>query len=175
LRNYYYTLAALKTIRLGEKLPISEENFLQFAEDTMDAKGYQVLLKCRWGLTEPTGFSFADRILSWEKALRLELARARILKLPFELSPILKTAPGNYSLLEQVRAIVALDSPLEAELSLNQLRWSFLEETGARHYFDLEAMVVYYLKLQLALRQEKFKEELGRDSFEKEYAALSDS
>jgi hypothetical protein len=174
LKNHYYTLAALKTIRLGEKIPISEEYFLQFAEDTIDANSYQILLKSRWGLTEPTGFSFADRILSWEKELRLELAKARILKLPFDTPPNLEGSDGSYSLLEQVRVVMALASPLDAERYLDQLRWSFLEETGARHYFDLEALVVYYLKLQLALRQEKFEVELGRDSYKKEYAALAD-
>jgi hypothetical protein len=175
LKNHYYTLAALKTIRLGEKIPITEEYFLQFAEDTIDAKSYQILLKSRWGLTEPTGFSFADRILSWEKELRLELAKARISKRSFDTPPNLQASDGRYSLLEQVRAVMALDSPLDAERYLDQLRWSFLEDIGARHYFDLEALVVYYLKLQLALRQEKFLEELGRDSFKKEYAALADS
>lgn len=175
MRNYYYTVAALETIRLGEKITISEEYFLQLAEDTMDAKDYQVLLKSRWGLTEPTGFSFADRILSWEKELRLELAKARISKLPFDTSPNLQDSDGSYNLLEQVRAVMALDSPLEAERYLDQLRWNFIEEMGACHFFDLEALVVYYLKLQLAMRQEKFQEEPGRDSFEKEYAALADS
>jgi hypothetical protein len=175
LKNHYYTLAALGTIRLGEKIPVTEEYFLQFAEDTIDAKSYQVLLKSRWGLTEPTGFSFADRILSWEKGLRLELAKARALKLPFDAPLNPEASKGSYNLLEQVRAATALDSPLDAERYLDQLRWSFLEEAGAHHYFDLEALVVYYLKLQLALRQEKFKVELGRDSFKEEYAALADS
>lgn len=175
MKNYYYTLAALETIRLGEKIPISEEHFLQFAEDTIDAKSYQILLKCRWGLTEPTGFLFADRILSWEKELRLELAKARILKLPFDIPIDLPASDGSYSLLEQVRAVMALDSPLDAELYLDRLRWSFLEETGNLHYFDLEALVVYYLKLQLVLRQEKLQEKIGRDSFKNEYAALADS
>jgi len=175
LKNHYYTLAALETIRLGEKLPISEEYFLQFAEDTIDAKSYQILQKSRWGLTEPTGFSFADRILSWEKELRLELAKARILKLPFDTPLNLQGSDGSYNLLEQVRTVMALDSPLDAERYLDQLRWNFLEEIGARHYFDLEALVVYYLKLQLALRREKLKEEPGRDSFEREYASLADS
>lgn len=175
MKNYFYTLAALKTLRLGEKVPTSEEAFLKFAEDTIAAKDYQMLLKCRWGLTEPTGFAFADQILSWEKELRLELAKARILKLPFELPPDLKDTPVNYSLLEEVRAVMAIESPLEAERYLDQMRWKYLEETGARHYFDREALVIYYLKLQLLLRQEKFQEELGREIFEKEYAALTES
>lgn len=173
--NYYYTVAALESISLGEKAPISEDKFLQFAEDTMDARDYQVLLRSRWGLTEPTGSSFADRILSWEKELRLELAKARILKLGLDSAPALPASDGNDSLLEQVRAVMALDSPLDAERFLDNLRWDFLENIGACHFFDLEALVVYYLKLQLALRQEKFQEELGRESFEKAYAAVTDS
>ncbi len=175
MRNYYYTVAALETIRLDEKVPISEDQFLQFAEDTMDAKDYQALLKSRWGLTEPTGLSFADRILSWEKELRLELAKARVLKLDFDPVPALPASDGNDSLLEQARAVMALDSPLEAERFLDHLRWGFLEDVGACHIFDVQALVVYYLKLQLALRQEKFQEELGRESYEKAYAAVTDS
>lgn len=173
--HYYYTVAALKTVRLGEKAPISETQFLQFAEDTLNAKDYQILIKSRWGRTEPTGLSFADRILSWEKELRLELAKARILKLQFDPPAVLPASDGNDNLLEKVRAVLALDSPLEAERLLDQLRWSFLEEMGACHFFDLKALVVYYFKLQLALRQEKLQEELGRESFEKAYAAVTDS
>lgn len=55
MKNYYYTVAALSAVRLDEKAPISEEEFLGFAEATMEAKDYQILLGSRWGLTEPTG------------------------------------------------------------------------------------------------------------------------
>lgn len=175
MKNYYYTVAALNTVRLDEKAPISEEEFLQFAEATMDAKDYQILLGSRWGLTEPTGLPLVDRILSWEKELRLELAKVRLSKLQFDSAPALPASDGNDSLVEQVRAVMALDSPLEAERFLDRLRWSFLEDVGACHFFDVGALAVYYLKLQLALRQEKFQEELGRESFEKAYAAVTDS
>lgn len=175
MTNYYYTVAALQTISLGEKVPISETQFLQFAEDTMEDRDYEVLRGTRWGLTEQTGLPFADQILSWEKELRLELAKARILKLDFEPAQALPASDGNYALLEQVRAVMALDSPLDRERYLDRLRWNFLEEMGAGHFFDLEALVVYYLKLQLALRQVKFQEELGRENFEKAYAAVTDS
>jgi len=159
---------------LGEKVPISEDHFLQFTEDTMDGKDYQILLGSRWGRTEPTGLPFADRILSFEKELRLELAKARISKLQFD-PPALPASDGRDALLEKVRAALALDSPLDGERFLDHLRWSFLEEMGAGHFFDLEALVVYYLKLQLALRQEKFQEKLGQESFAKAYAAVTDN
>jgi len=175
LKNYYYTLASLKTIKREEKPPVSEDYFLQFTKETIDAKSYQILLKCRWGLTGPTGFSFSDQILSWEKDLRLELAKARISKLPFDNLPDSEDTSRDYSLLEQVRTVMALESPLGAEKYLDQLRWNHLEKVGAHHYFDLEALIIYYLKLQLVLRQEKFQEELGKDTFKNEYAALAEN
>ena len=175
MKNYFYTEAALPTLRFGEKAPVSEEEFLQFTEATMGARDYQVLLKSRWGLTEPTGLPLADRILSWEKELRLELAKTRILRHKLDFAPTLPASEGNDSLVEQVRAAMALDSPLDAERFLDRLRWSFLEDVGACHFFDVGSLVVYYLKLQLVLRQEKFREELGRESFEKVYAAVTES
>jgi hypothetical protein len=157
LSPYYYTTAALPTIRLGEKILIKEEQFLEFAEDTLKAGDYQILLKSRLGSTEPTGFVFADRILSWETELRLELAKARLAKLKHDPPPCLPESNGRDVLVEKARTAVAMDSPLEAECFLNQLRWSFIEEMGVSHFFDLEALVVYYFKLQIALRQENFR------------------
>jgi hypothetical protein len=173
LTRYFYTGAALPTLRLGDKVPITEEKFLEFAEDTLKPADFRVLCKSRLGSLEPTGFGFADRILSFEKELRLELARARLAKLKFEAPLSLPESDGRDVLLEKVRAVLALDSPLEAELFLNQLRWSFLEDMGAGHFYDLEALVVYYLKLQIALRQETMQKEPGRRAFEETYENVS--
>ncbi len=174
MREYFYTIAALETVKLDEKAPVSEADFLRLAEDTIDARDYQVLLKSRWGATEPTGMPFADGILSWEKELRLDLAKARITSLKLEPPPALPHSDGSYSLLDKVRNVLALESPLDMEIALNQLRWSFVEDMGAIHFFDLEALVVYYLKLQIVLRQEMFQKELGQESFEKAYAAVNE-
>ena len=175
MSNYYYTAAALPTIWLDEKVPISEEKFLEFAEDTLAGDDYQILLKSRWDSTEPTGFVFTDTILSWEKELRLELAKARLAKLKFDPPQALPESDGSYVLLERARAAVAMDSPLEAECYLICLRWNFIEEMAVSHFFDLEALVVYYFKLQIALRQQKFQKELGQEAFKKTYNVVSES
>jgi hypothetical protein len=170
--SYYYTVAALPTLRLGEKVPISEEEFLQFAEDTLKEEDYQTLLKSRLDSFEPTGSVFADSILSWEKELRLELAKERLAKLDFEPPHGLPESDGRDVLTEQVRTALSIGQPLEAEIFLNKLRWDYLEEKKGSHFADLEALIVYYFKLQIALRQEKFQKEAGRQVFEKEYCAV---
>lgn len=175
MTKYYYTMAALPTLRLEEKAPISEEKFLQFAEDTVKAGDYQIILKCQLGSTEPTGFSFADRILSFEKELRLELAEARMAKLKFDSPMPLPESDGRDVLTEKVRNIINADSPLEAESAMNQVRWGFLEEMGVSHFFDMEALIVYYFKLQIVMRQEKFEREPGREAFQETYSKVTEA
>ncbi len=53
------------------------------------------------------------------------------------------------------------DNPLDAELLLNNARWQFIEELSAGHFFDLEFLVAYRLKLQLQERRAMFEEEKG--------------
>jgi hypothetical protein len=173
--QYYYTAAALPTIRLGEKVPISEEIFLQLAEDTLGPEEYRVILRSRWGSIEPTGSTFADRILSWEKELRRELAKARLAGLGSSSPQALPESDGHDVLLEKARTALSLDSPLAAENYLNSLRWSFVEEMSVSHFFDLEALIAYYFKLQLALRQDKFQKAAGQEVFDKVYEKVRES
>ncbi len=169
MSQYYYTAAALPTIRLGEKAPISEDKFLQLVEDTLGPEEYRVLVRSRWGSAPPTGSLFADRIISWENELRLELAKARLAELKFSSPQTLPESNGHDVLLEKVRTALSLNSPLAAEKNLDNLRWSFVEEMSVSHFFDLEALIAYYFKLQLALRQEKFQKATGQEAFEKIY------
>lgn len=173
MANYYYTVAALPTIFFGEKAPISEEEFLQFAEDTLKPEHFQIVRKSRLSSVETTGSVFADRILSWEKELRLELAEARMAKLKFTPPEPLPRSDGQDALHEQVKAIMAMDSPLEAECFMDQLRWAFLEDMEASHFFDLEAIIIYFFKLQIALRQEKFQKEPGQQAFAETYETIT--
>jgi len=175
VNQYYYTIAALPALRLGDKVPIREDVFIQLAADTVRPDHYRVLCKSRWGSLEPTGFPFADRILSWEKELRLELAKARLATVKFSSPQPLPESDGRDLLLEKVKTALALDSPLAVESYLNNLRWSFVEEVSAVHYFNLEALIAYYLKLQLALRQEKFQKITGQEIFEKIYEEVKEN
>ncbi len=173
MSQYYYTVAALPTIQLGEKVPITEESFLQFIEDTLSPRDYRFLSKSRWGSVEPPGFPFVDRIFSWDKELRLELAKARLSGPKCSLTEqVLPESDGLDVLTEKARVAISLDSPMAAENYLSNLRWSFVEEMSVTHFSDLEALTAYYLKLQLALRQEKFQKDVGLEVFEENYGKV---
>jgi hypothetical protein len=45
-----------------------------------------------------------------------------------------------------------MPSVLDTEKSLDVYRWQKLEELGFGHFFDLDALVVYALKLMIVVR-----------------------
>jgi hypothetical protein len=65
-------------------------------------------------------------------------------------------------------------NPLEAERLLNRARWQFLEELEVGHYFDVERLVIYSLKLQLLERIALHDQEKGREQFEVVFGKLNE-
>lgn len=57
------------------------------------------------------------------------------------------------------------DSPLSGEEVLNRARWSFLDDMEVGHYFDLERIIIYYLKLQILARRRLFTRAEGEERF----------
>ena len=57
-------------------------------------------------------------------------------------------------------------SPYKAEVELLKIRWDFLSHHEVGHYFDLTALIVYGLKLQLLGRMQDFKEAKGKQILE---------
>ena len=57
------------------------------------------------------------------------------------------------------------NNPLDIERQLIILRWRYLEEQDAGHHFDINFLVIYFLKLQLLQRLFIFDKEKGRERF----------
>ena len=53
------------------------------------------------------------------------------------------------------------ESPVESELSLDRLRWERIEALSKGHYFDIDYLITYALKLQLLERWERINSEGG--------------
>jgi hypothetical protein len=65
------------------------------------------------------------------------------------------------------------ESPLQAEELLNRARWSYLDELEVGHYFDIEKILVYALRLQILARKALFEEDKGVEMFQKVYAEVT--
>jgi len=92
---------------------------------------------------------------NYEYALRSELVQYRRAQRTRE-----EYKPALFSLI-----VLKEGNPLEAEKKLLRLRWQRIEELEFGHYADLEFLALYYLRLQILMRLQKFDKEVGKAKF----------
>jgi len=121
---------------------------------------------------EPSGSSFIDKWREWERALRLNLGKFRAPKID-RLKPAVEPPDISEELLTFIqRAVEAADSPLEAELLLDKLRWNAIEELQGSNYFSRDTVLAYLLKLLILERHASFQVETGFSEYKSLYASI---
>ena len=85
----------------------------------------------------------------------------------WEAEKYLHEGPEAFGVEQTAREAAGDSSPLSAEHTQNRARWSFLDDLETGHHFDMEKLVVYFLKLQILDRKDLFNKERGTEKFEK--------
>jgi len=75
----------------------------------------------------------------------------------------------------QVISIAEKDNLLAREKSLDQFRWDQLDEFTRFHYFSLEVILAYTIKLQMVYRWMELDEQTGRELFKQLIEELKES
>lgn len=140
-------------LEFGMKPPFSHEEFLERCRGQLSARDI--------GIVRETG-SRAWKM--FERTLRNELARNRAIRMhkdpqqhvreDIRFDPFI--APFSHWAVSQ-------DSPLDAELYLDRVRWEKLDELAVGHYFDIEILVIYSLKLKILERWDRINSGTGMD------------
>jgi hypothetical protein len=165
--SYYYLIPQLPHIVYGQTSPISIQAFKALCSRHLPAQDALLLEECTLdpGPQEGDGPAYAEPSRSksafinkwrdWERALRLNLARFRAQKM--KVDDRAATAPPEYSAMDLAavaRTAVAFESPLEAEIFLDQARWNALDSMqGLADYFSAATVQTYLLKLLLIERR----------------------
>jgi hypothetical protein len=113
-----------------------------------------------------------DQWRSWERALRLNLARYRTQKIKREGGAPVDPPDYPADAAAAAKTAVAMDSPLEAELFLDKARWDAIEAFQGLDYFDRNTIYAYLLKLQLLERWALFKADEGFAEYKGLYASI---
>ena len=187
---YYYLGAQLPYLVYGQKPPMSSASFKALASEQMSSKDAALLDFCTLDpdpalnpagsspasgtayaeLASRTPSAFINSWKEWERALRLNLARNRAIKLKREDA---FEAPGFPSdAVSAAKNAAALESPLEAEIFLDRARWDAIEDFQGLNTFSENAMYAYLLKLLLMERRKAFDIEEGYTEYERLYAAI---
>lgn len=150
--SYYYLVSSLPMLFFGAKPPFSFEGFLDKCRDFISLRDMDVLegISLQSDGIKNERFALVGRWRDFERDLRNELVKIRAHRMHIDADKYLRQ-PGYVSLqtVQALTAVSRIPSMLDSEKALDQLRWDFLEESGQGHYFDLEFLVVYGLKLRL--------------------------
>jgi hypothetical protein len=116
---------------------------------------------------------FLDQWREYEKALRLNLAKYRAAKVRREVPADAPDSPADAA--AAAKAAAAMDSPLEAEIFLDEARWQAIELFQGLDYFDRNIVYAYLLKLLLLERRSCFRTEEGFAEYKGLYAAVMEA
>jgi hypothetical protein len=177
---YYYLMAQLPSLSYGDPVPMSPHSFRELCGANLSPADARLLPFCTlnpWdGAPEEAaagepGFSeFVGPWREWERALRFNLARYRAARAKREAPAEVPEYPADAA--AAAKAAVAMDSPLEAEIFLDQSRWRAIETFQGLDYFDRNTVYAYLLKLLLMERRSCFRAEEGFAEYKGLYAAV---
>ena len=158
---YTYLISSLPFLKFNEDPPFSFEKFLDICKEFVREDELE-LLKSLKNLKLPDkkikGVDTFKKWLDFEYSLRNELVSLRALRKHIDPNKYLRES-SLISLDIQFTALASIRSPsiLEAELILDRARWNKLEELSLGHFFDIDFLVIYGLKLLILERWQNFR------------------
>lgn len=161
--KHYYLISQLPTLFYDKETSMTIKIFLEEAEKWLSARDYRTLSGIElfdtssekkgprlWQNYRKFETIFRSNLSLWRKSLR-EGQKVKSLSFPV--------------------SIVKEGNPLEVEKRLLEYRWNFLEEMEREHDFDLEFLIIYFLKLQILQRLSVFNKEKGKEVFKRVVAS----
>jgi hypothetical protein len=159
MSGYYpYLISTLPMLHFGIKPPFSSEKFLEICRQFIPGSDIEMIKKAAIN-GEYTAAQIHSGLKKWQDfdtGLRNELVKIRCLHKHIDAQKYLRPdehAPA--SIIHLIYAVHRTPNILEAERLLDQERWYFLDSLSFGHYFDLDFLLIYALKLLILERWDK--------------------
>jgi len=160
LASYYYLIASLPMLKVGEDPPLSYSDFLGMCESTVSESTYNILENL-------SVFSSEGPLLkqwaTFYEMLTAELNYRRNQKLD---RPATAPSGTDADIAEAVSRALDAEDPLKSEHILLRFEFKRLDDMIGLHNFDDTALYGYAIKLKLLERQSTFRYEAGKQAFE---------
>ena len=161
--KYYYLVASLPTLVLGEPVPFGGEALLERAGNFLPAKELEELRRVVGGRVREGVSAFSRRWSAADAQLRNAAVRVRAGKRGVEPKEWLREHEGFDTYIEKAVAdAYAKPDPLERELALDRHRWQMLDEMVLTDPFGFPAVLAWALKLGIAARWAALGDDAGR-------------
>lgn len=159
MNNYYYLSSQLPILQFGRKPDIDSGWFRHEAGKWVVPQEYIILSGIKLGnfVVEVSDPFLLREYKTFEYRLRSELALYRQAR----------KNDCHYKSIYLPMSLLAESNPLEIEKSLLHLRWQYIEEKAQVHYFDVDFLAAYLLKLLILERLLSFNKDKGTEKFRK--------
>ncbi|MBI9094856.1 MAG: DUF2764 family protein [Sphaerochaeta sp.] len=170
MASYYYLVATLPLLRYESQGPFDTVSFLEQCKSHVREHDYQTIVSALSGRN--SSHPFLKKWQQFASMVKKELNDQRSKKLGLSTPKYRNEGEKEFRIGEAVRQAISNENALEAELSLLSLKWKYLDEISALHYFDVEALLAYAVKLQLLKRKSLFTKEEGNAEFKRLFSNL---
>jgi len=153
---YTYLISSLPMLQFATKPPFSVNDFLNRCAEFIPQLDAQLIKQVVSTDAYLLNVSGPEILLQWKEfdlALRNELVKARAVRKKVDPAKFSRGDPHfDMNITHIAQASLRHISILEAERYLDLERWKMLEQAAYGHYFDLDFLLVYSLKLVILER-----------------------
>jgi len=157
MSNYYYLVASLPHLEFKDKPPIEKKVFISECVKWLSPKDINIILAADAARERPE-WPENEALAGWkafDAELRMMLQEERKSR---------KTG-GNYKASQELQVALEEATPLLMEMKYEEIRWNFLKEEMKQHFFDINWLIIYFLKLQILSRLGSFNKDKGEKFF----------
>lgn len=174
MAQYYFTVASLPMLALDEQPFYTSGELAEICMKELSSDEADNVRRALEYFATPevdgTYLGILKTYHRWEQSVRRALATARAQRLGWETSnEITEIEPESEHI---ARELINQESPYEAELQLQRVRWDKLEELSVGHYFDADSIVLYILKALVIERYRQMDKEDGAERFNEIYSHM---
>lgn len=165
--NFYYLIASLPYLQFGIKPSITVEDFLGECQRLVPTQEYQMIRAALEGDCAKSSQKTLCRWQEFKNALDNEIVWLRASELNIDPAEFLNEGRQGVDpmIVDALAAVFKASDPLMAEKILDRLIWQKIEELELQHYFDIDHLIVYGLKLKILERYSVIASDKGREKF----------
>ncbi|MBL7072888.1 MAG: DUF2764 family protein [Candidatus Omnitrophica bacterium] len=157
MNSYYYLVASLPHLEFKDAPPIKKEVFKEECRKWLSPRDLETLRSAK---ISASGKDALDTkvVLDWktfDSELRRLLSEERAGN----------KITGSDSISSALEAALSEGTPLQKEIKYEKVRWDFLDAASKQHFFDINWLSVYFLKLQILDRLAAFDKDKGEKVF----------
>jgi len=157
MTKYYYLVSSLPYLRWGRELAVTTGFFLGECAKWLTPEDMKILrsadAKCHEGRCEDTAV-----LKEWKEfdlRLRTKLSEIREAKKQGE----------EYAAGDLLKIVMEKENPLLREQALAKIKLAFIEAQSTGYYFDINWLVLYFLRMQILERLAAFDKDKGEEIF----------